>query len=173
MLLYRNKVGGAILADEMVSAGGGLRSLGPRPHLALEALHAMWTDRTARPRLLHHEREATRAMRLHPQGLGKTSQVINYLGAIRHLESDPGPHLVVLPASLLENWQRELHRWCPAMKVCAPRRVGWHQQQLRGASCAGCQPQPVTHMLSRPIPTVCLAKQRSCSFHLRPRSIAD
>ncbi|EFN58097.1 hypothetical protein CHLNCDRAFT_17545, partial [Chlorella variabilis] len=28
-----------------------------------------------------------------------------------------GPHLVVVPASLLENWQRELRRWCPGLKV--------------------------------------------------------
>ena len=38
-------------------------------------------------------------------------------GCIRHLENDPGPHLVVVPASLLENWQRELRRWCPELKV--------------------------------------------------------
>ncbi len=38
-------------------------------------------------------------------------------GCIRHLQNDPGPHLVVVPASLLENWQRELRRWCPALKV--------------------------------------------------------
>lgn len=49
-------------------------------------------------------------------GLGKTAQLIVYLGAIRALNNDPGPHLVVVPASLLENWQRELRRWCPALK---------------------------------------------------------
>lgn len=40
-----------------------------------------------------------------------------FAGCIRLLENDPGPHLVVVPASLLENWQRELRRWCPALKV--------------------------------------------------------
>ncbi len=49
-------------------------------------------------------------------GLGKTCQVISYLGAIAALERDEGPHLVVVPASLLENWQRELDRWCPKLK---------------------------------------------------------
>lgn len=29
---------------------------------------------------------------------------------------DPGPHLVVVPASLLENWQRELAAWAPNLK---------------------------------------------------------
>jgi SWI/SNF-related matrix-associated actin-dependent regulator 1 of chromatin subfamily A len=28
-----------------------------------------------------------------------------------------GPHLVIVPASLLENWERELRQWCPALKV--------------------------------------------------------
>lgn len=58
-----------------------------------------------------------------PSPAGKTAQLITYLGCIRHLEKDPGPHLVVVPASLLENWQRELRRWCPALKVRAV--VGW------------------------------------------------
>ena len=49
-------------------------------------------------------------------GLGKTCQIISYLGVIASLEQDEGPHLVVVPASLLENWQRELHRWCPKLK---------------------------------------------------------
>ncbi|GFH27437.1 uncharacterized protein HaLaN_25757, partial [Haematococcus lacustris] len=29
----------------------------------------------------------------------------------------PRPHLIVCPASLLENWQRELQRWCPNLRV--------------------------------------------------------
>jgi SWI/SNF-related matrix-associated actin-dependent regulator 1 of chromatin subfamily A len=49
-------------------------------------------------------------------GLGKTAQLITYLGAIAALDKDAGPHLVVVPASLLENWQRELRRWCPALR---------------------------------------------------------
>jgi hypothetical protein len=38
-------------------------------------------------------------------------------GALRLLDGDAGPHIIVAPASLLENWQRELARWCPALKV--------------------------------------------------------
>lgn len=49
-------------------------------------------------------------------GLGKTAQLITYMGAIASIEKDKGPHLVVVPASLLENWQRELQRWCPKIK---------------------------------------------------------
>ena len=38
-------------------------------------------------------------------------------GVLRELSKDAGPHLVVVPASLIENWQRELERWCPKLEV--------------------------------------------------------
>lgn len=38
-------------------------------------------------------------------------------GVLKAVQGDPGPHLVVAPASLLENWQRELARWCPTLAV--------------------------------------------------------
>ncbi|XP_031109228.1 protein CHROMATIN REMODELING 19 [Ipomoea triloba] len=50
-------------------------------------------------------------------GLGKTIQAITYLTLLKHLEDDPGPHLIVCPASLLENWERELKKWCPDFTV--------------------------------------------------------
>jgi SNF2 family DNA or RNA helicase len=65
-------------------------------------------------------------------GLGKTAQIINYLGALKELVSlnkDPGPHLVVVPPSLLENWQRELRRWCPSLTAIV--YYGKHRSVLR------------------------------------------
>ncbi|EPS61034.1 hypothetical protein M569_13765 [Genlisea aurea] len=50
-------------------------------------------------------------------GLGKTVQAITYLTLLKHLEDDPGPHLIVCPASVLENWERELRKWCPSFNV--------------------------------------------------------
>ena len=50
-------------------------------------------------------------------GLGKTVQTISLLA---HLASDHGvwgPHLIVVPTSVLLNWECELKRWCPALKV--------------------------------------------------------
>ncbi len=43
-------------------------------------------------------------------GLGKTIQMIAL-----HLRLGPGPTLVVCPASLLGNWERELHRFAPSV----------------------------------------------------------
>ena len=50
-------------------------------------------------------------------GLGKTLQTISVLGATTLELREPKPHLVVVPLSVLGNWQRELAKWCPQLKV--------------------------------------------------------
>ncbi|KNE65251.1 hypothetical protein AMAG_10896 [Allomyces macrogynus ATCC 38327] len=45
-------------------------------------------------------------------GLGKTAQVIAFLANLLEL-GHQGPHLIVCPASTLDNWLRELARWVP------------------------------------------------------------
>ena len=54
-------------------------------------------------------------------GLGKTIQVIALLLLLRR-HGSPGPHLVVLPASLLGNWRAELARFAPDLRVHAAHR---------------------------------------------------
>ncbi|KAG6933592.1 SMARCAD1-like protein [Chelydra serpentina] len=49
-------------------------------------------------------------------GLGKTIQAIAFL-AYLYQEGDQGPHLIVVPASTLDNWIREVNLWCPALDV--------------------------------------------------------
>ena len=63
------------------------------------------------------------------------------------LDGDAGPHIVVAPASLLENWQRELARWCPGLRVVLyyGRERGDLRQELlawRCASAGGQSPRP-------------------------------
>jgi SNF2 family DNA or RNA helicase len=41
---------------------------------------------------------------------------VTLLGTIRGVEKDKRPALVVAPASLIENWERELAAWCPSLK---------------------------------------------------------
>ena len=48
---------------------------------------------------------------------------------LKHVDQDSGPHLVVAPASLLENWQRELQRWCPGLRLVT--YYGKDRAQLR------------------------------------------
>jgi SNF2-related domain/Helicase conserved C-terminal domain len=57
-------------------------------------------------------------------GLGKTLQAICLLAAIQEgrIKTSPGvkgPHLVVVPTSLLFNWEQELARFAPGLKVHA------------------------------------------------------
>ena len=60
---------------------------------------------------------------LHPilgdeMGLGKTLQTVTLLAhATFGSATRSGPHLVVCPLSVLQTWQTELHRWCPALRV--------------------------------------------------------
>ncbi|XP_072192276.1 SWI/SNF-related matrix-associated actin-dependent regulator of chromatin subfamily A containing DEAD/H box 1 isoform X3 [Excalfactoria chinensis] len=49
-------------------------------------------------------------------GLGKTIQAIAFLAHI-YQEGDRGPHLIVVPASTLDNWIREVNLWCPELNV--------------------------------------------------------
>ncbi|WFD22110.1 DNA helicase [Malassezia equina] len=50
-------------------------------------------------------------------GLGKTCQVISFLAHLKETTKRKGPHLIVAPSSVLENWSREFQRFCPALKV--------------------------------------------------------
>jgi SNF2 family DNA or RNA helicase len=38
----------------------------------------------------------------------------------------PGPHLIVVPSSVLSNWQKELAKFCPALDVAV-----YHGSQVR------------------------------------------
>ncbi|XP_069599677.1 SWI/SNF-related matrix-associated actin-dependent regulator of chromatin subfamily A containing DEAD/H box 1 isoform X1 [Ranitomeya imitator] len=49
-------------------------------------------------------------------GLGKTVQAIAFLAHL-NMNRDPGPHLVVVPASTLDNWVREFNQWCPDLNI--------------------------------------------------------
>ncbi|XP_058183492.1 protein CHROMATIN REMODELING 19 [Rhododendron vialii] len=67
--------------------------------------------------LLLYKKRIGGAILADEMGLGKTIQAITYLTLLKHLEGDPGPHLIVCPASVLENWERELKKWCPSFSV--------------------------------------------------------
>ncbi|KAI8470648.1 MAG: P-loop containing nucleoside triphosphate hydrolase protein [Monoraphidium minutum] len=50
-------------------------------------------------------------------GLGKTLQTISFLAHLKFERGVSGPHLVVVPLSVLSSWLQELRRWCPALRV--------------------------------------------------------
>ncbi|TIC09225.1 hypothetical protein E3Q14_03476 [Wallemia mellicola] len=49
-------------------------------------------------------------------GLGKTLQVIVFIASLKHTQQ-PGPNLIVVPSSTLENWLREFSRFAPSLIV--------------------------------------------------------
>jgi non-specific serine/threonine protein kinase len=49
-------------------------------------------------------------------GLGKTVQLLGLLSLAKR-EGDPGPHLLVVPASLIANWQAEATRFAPHLRL--------------------------------------------------------
>ncbi|XP_070205034.1 helicase domino-like isoform X4 [Littorina saxatilis] len=50
-------------------------------------------------------------------GLGKTIQTIALLAHLAVEKSIWGPHLIVVPTSVMLNWEMELKKWCPAFKI--------------------------------------------------------
>lgn len=48
-------------------------------------------------------------------GLGKTVQAIAFLAYLCE-SGEKGPHLIIVPASTLDNWGREAKKWCPSLE---------------------------------------------------------
>ncbi|KAM9810817.1 SWI/SNF-related matrix-associated actin-dependent regulator of chromatin subfamily A containing DEAD/H box 1A [Neosynchiropus ocellatus] len=65
--------------------------------------------------LLLHEHQLSGIL-ADEMGLGKTIQAIAFLAHLYQSGSE-GPHLIIVPASTLDNWVRELKMWCPSLKV--------------------------------------------------------
>jgi len=72
-------------------------------------------------------------------GLGKTVQVLGLFTLLKR-EGDPGPHLLVVPASLIANWQAEAARFAPHLRllvahpsvVLAKELATWSADHLAG-----------------------------------------
>jgi len=68
-------------------------------------------------------------------GLGKTLQVIAHLLLEKESGRVQSPSLIVVPTSLLFNWEREIERFAPGLKVLrlhGPRR---HEVKITARSC--------------------------------------
>ncbi|GMK54535.1 hypothetical protein CspeluHIS016_0111210 [Cutaneotrichosporon spelunceum] len=63
-------------------------------------------------------------------GLGKTLQTISFLGYLKFHRGINGPHLVVVPKSTLDNWQREVHKWVPGFRVLVLQGTKEERAQL-------------------------------------------
>lgn len=50
-------------------------------------------------------------------GLGKTIQIIAFLALLRERYNLRNHHLIIVPASTLDNWEREIENWNPEIRV--------------------------------------------------------
>ncbi|KAI1007961.1 Helicase [Podosphaera aphanis] len=67
-------------------------------------------------------------------GLGKTIQTISLLAHLACEHHEWGPHLVIVPTSVILNWEMEFKKWCPGFKIMTyygtieerkKKRTGW------------------------------------------------
>ncbi|XP_022917364.2 helicase domino isoform X2 [Onthophagus taurus] len=67
-------------------------------------------------------------------GLGKTIQTIALLAHLACEKENWGPHLIIVPTSVMLNWEMECKKWCPAFKILTyygsqkerkMKRTGW------------------------------------------------
>ena len=61
--------------------------------------------------------------------VGKTLQTISLLAYLRESRGVKGPHLCVVPKSVVGNWIREFKKWCPSIR--AVRMLGTKEERKR------------------------------------------
>eukprot|EP00924_Labyrinthula_sp_SR-Ha-C_P012648 augustus_masked-scaffold_10-processed-gene-13.51-mRNA-1 protein AED:0.18 eAED:0.19 QI:0/-1/0/1/-1/1/1/0/1786 len=76
-------------------------------------------------------------------GLGKTLQTIALFAYLASYRNIWGPHLIIVPSSVLLNWELEFKRFCPGLKVLAyygtpkerkEKRIGWNSVTSKAES---------------------------------------
>lgn len=74
------------------------------------------------------------AMLADEMGLGKTIQTISLLAHLACEHGIWGPHLIIVPTSVMVNWEVEFKKWCPSLKILTYfgtqkdrklKRTGW------------------------------------------------
>ncbi|KAL0248730.1 hypothetical protein GEMRC1_003964 [Eukaryota sp. GEM-RC1] len=50
-------------------------------------------------------------------GLGKTISLISFLALLSEEQISQGPHLIIVPSSIVSNWENEFEKFCPELSV--------------------------------------------------------
>lgn len=74
-------------------------------------------------------------------GLGKTLQTIAFLAYLREQRGVKGPHVVIVPKSVVGNWIREFKMWCPVIR---PVRMGGTKDERQKFENEHMQKDPTT-----------------------------
>jgi len=64
-------------------------------------------------------------------GLGKTLQTIALLAYLAAYKGIWGPHLVIVPTSVIVNWETELKRFAPGLKALCYYGTAKRRKELR------------------------------------------
>ncbi|KAI1372683.1 SNF2 family domain-containing protein [Hypoxylon crocopeplum] len=84
-------------------------------------------------------RNQTNGILADEMGLGKTIQTIALLAHLASYHEVWGPHLVIVPTSVMLNWEMEFKKWCPGFKVLSyygsiderkRKRQGWKTDDM-------------------------------------------
>ncbi|KAI0889666.1 SNF2 family domain-containing protein [Annulohypoxylon maeteangense] len=84
-------------------------------------------------------RNQTNGILADEMGLGKTIQTIALLAHLACHHEVWGPHLVIVPTSVMLNWEMEFKKWCPGFKVLSyygsiderkRKRQGWKTNDM-------------------------------------------
>ncbi|KAI0173433.1 SNF2 family domain-containing protein [Hypoxylon sp. FL1284] len=84
-------------------------------------------------------RNQTNGILADEMGLGKTIQTIALLAHLACNHEVWGPHLVIVPTSVMLNWEMEFKKWCPGFKVLSyygsiderkRKRQGWKTDDI-------------------------------------------
>ncbi|SJK86366.1 Helicase SWR1 [Babesia microti strain RI] len=106
----------------------------PVPHLLRATLRSYQHQGLTWLAKLHEK--GTNGILADEMGLGKTLQTISLLAHLACHLGKWGPHLIIVPNSLLINWEMEFKKFCPGFKVLvyygsaserAKKRVGWNK----------------------------------------------
>ncbi|EDW36128.1 GL16840 [Drosophila persimilis] len=86
-------------------------------------------------------------------GLGKTIQTIALLAHLACARGNWGPHLIVVPSSVMLNWEMEFKKWCPGFKILtyygSQKERKLKRVELDQAQCRSTSALPPTSWSSR------------------------
>ncbi|KAL3773005.1 hypothetical protein ACHAWO_003960 [Cyclotella atomus] len=71
-------------------------------------------------------------------GLGKTLQTISLLAYLREGRGVKGPHIVIVPKSVVGNWIKEFKKWCPSIRAI---RMGGTKEERKKAVTQDLKPR--------------------------------
>ncbi|CAJ2500880.1 Uu.00g037330.m01.CDS01 [Anthostomella pinea] len=131
-----------------VVKSGASRSISPHsPHSQVPKTEAPFLLRGTLREYQHYGldwlaglyRNQTNGILADEMGLGKTIQTIALLAHLACHHEVWGPHLVIVPTSVMLNWEMEFKKWCPGFKVLSyygsieerrRKRQGWKTDDM-------------------------------------------